>query len=282
MADSKIVDMASSPGMFDDAFSRNPVLAMIATGRGMASLDYKDEQMRLIAKQAKEREAKQRQAEIGTLYNFYPNQDYIKRGLAPERYGENDLRALAQAEKEAVAKGVMTPEVAKYFLPNVLTEGAERAGNYGLSFPYYSPKGGDPYAALAKKMGLEPEISGAEGRPYAYRMATDPSTKLPMIKEMRVVPPNTPFYEPKNAFDAAGRFNYAKSYTPEERLYNAKLAAMILGSKGKVPQEAITAWNGIGEGAANHWKKVQALKDALQLPQNAALMKKYQELLQSK
>lgn len=284
-------------GMFDDAFQRDPVLALISgvwkqedvsknapkflSEKSNNQIDIMTDKMR---QDQEKRAAEKVAAERGKPYSFYPSQDYIKRNLAPEQYFENDLAALARAQREAVKSGVMTPEVAKYFLANILTEGTKRSGNYGLSFPYYSQSGADPYKEAAKKMGITPEIAGSEGRPYAYRIVPNPNVPGKFdVKEWRTVPPNAPFYEPRNAFDAKGNFNYGdKSYSAEDRLYNAKLAAMILGSKGKVPQEAITAWNGIGAGAENHWKKVQALQDALQLPQNASLLKRYNELLQAK
>lgn len=286
-------------GLFDDAFQRDPVLALISgvwkpenisvnAGKFFSKnsenqIDIMTDKMRQDQeKRAAEQEAERVAAERGRSYSFYPNQDYIRKNLAPEQYFENDLAALAKAQREAVKSGVMTPEVAKYFLANVLTEGTKRSGNYGLSFPYYSPSGADLYKEAAKKMGISPKVAGPEGRPYDYRIVPSSSTPGKFeVKERRTVPPNATFYEPRNTFDEKGHFNYVdKSYSAEDRLYNAKLAAMILGSKGKVPQEAITAWNGIGAGAENHWKKVQALQDALNLPQNAALMKKYNEFLQ--
>ena len=278
----KIQTMASE-GMFDDAYQRDPVMALLATrGPDVASdksIEIFDNSLNLQRKLMKEQLDRKEQekliAEKGAAYNFYPSQDYLKKNLAPEQYGEVDLKTLAQAQREAVKAGVLNPEVAKYFLPNVLTEGSARSGNYGLSFPYYSEKGGDPYANIAKKLGLKPEVSGPQGFRYMYKTGSKP--------EYKTIPPNTTYYLPKKTFTEQGDFYYGQSMTPDERLYNAKLAAMILSTKGKTPEEAIKAWNGIGAGAENHLKKVQALNDALQnLPENKAIYKKYQELLQSK
>jgi hypothetical protein len=284
------IQRMSNEGLFDDAFQRDPVLSLMAAAWAPSDLPKKFEQLDVdesrrkkeqtdvmfqkIKQDQEQKERTQLASERGQAYSFYPNQDYIKRNLAPEQYGEVDLKALAQAQREAVKAGVLNPEVAKYFLPNVLTEGSARSGNYGLSFPYYSEKGGDPYANIAKKLGLEHKVSGPQGYRYMYKTGPKP--------EYKTIPPNTTYYLPKKTFTEQGGFYYGQSMTPDERLYNAKLAAMILSTKGKTPEEAIKAWNGIGAGAENHWKKVQALQDALRLPQNADLMKKYNELLQAK
>jgi len=292
------IQKMSREGLFDDAFQRDPVLALLTAAwpaseypKKMKELEIdrkrnEKSQNALMFEKIKQDQEKNEQARLaneqakliserGQAYSFYPNQDYIKRNLAPEQYGEIDLKTLAQAQREAVKAGVLNPEVAKYFLPNVLTEGSARSGNYGLSFPYYSEKGGDPYANIAKKLGLEPKVSGPQGYRYMYKTGPKP--------EYKTIPPNTTYYLPKKTFTEQGDFYYGQSMTPDERLYNAKLAAMILSTKGKTPEEAIKAWNGIGAGAENHLKKVQALNDALQnLPENKAIYKKYQELLQSK
>jgi hypothetical protein len=67
--------------------------------------------------------------------------------------------------------------------------------------------------------------------------------------------------------------------TPEQRQRNALLAAGLLASKGKTPQEAIVRWNGQGPGAMHHYAKVQEAQRMLSTKENKVVWDTYQRYL---
>lgn len=199
-------------------------------------------------------------------YGYVPDPSYVRKNWAPEKVSDEDLRALAKAQALAVHHGVLNPSVAEYFLANALVEG--RFSDYGEN-GLYAKGSSDPYAKHAKAMDVKPDPLSIE--PFS----------LPSGKQ-----PGSWWYRTKGRDDTL--------VTPEDRAYNARLAAVELASKGSDPKTAYTRWNGKGKGtipgttwrppqnydADNHWRKVDAQHRALKaVPQNKALWVRYQSLL---
>jgi hypothetical protein len=222
---------------------------------------------------------------------FY-TKTHLEKNQAPEKIKQEDLQALARAQALAVAKGVLRPEDARYFLANSLVE--NRPGNYGLSFPLYNPEGKpyDPYARFTKPMGITPvdlvaQPSAVFRETALGKKALQEHVKKTEEAKRRGAPPPSWQWSPAYEEPVPGKFAYnprgstPKSpqgreyqYTQEDRDYNARLAAAVLASKpGLTPQERYSAWNGSGEGAENHWRKVSAMQEALfSLPQNKPVL----------
>lgn len=191
--------------------------------------------------------------DLGTL-SFEPNSTYAQRKLAPEVYPIGSLDALAQAEVAATKAGILSPGLAKYWLPNQLVE--NRPQDFAMNNPpTVMPGQRDLFAPMAAKLGLPaaaPLMPSSDGKPVPVH------------------------YLPGQGMDSLW------SQDPAALVARAKAAAMFLAAKpGATPEMQIRAWNGAGPGAANHLAKVQQMAQALQtLPGNRALMQTYRELVQ--
>lgn len=186
--------------------------------------------------------------------SFHPNASYASRNLAPEQYPMASLDALAQAEVAATKAGVLSPGLAKYWLPNQLVE--NRPQDFAMNNPpTVMPGQRDLFAPMAAKLGLPaaaPLMPSSDGKPVPVH------------------------YLPGQGMDSLW------SQDPTALVARAKAAAMFLAAKpGATPEMQIRAWNGAGPGAANHLAKVQQMAQALQtLPGNRAMMQTYRELVQ--
>lgn len=186
--------------------------------------------------------------------SFHPNASYAARNLAPEQYPMTSLDALAQAEVAATKAGVLSPGLAKYWLPNQLVE--NRPQDFAMNNPpTVMPGQRDLFAPMAAKLGLPaaaPLMPSSDGKPVPVH------------------------YLPGQGVDSVW------SQDPAALVARAKVAAMFLAAKpGATPEMQVRAWNGAGPGAANHLAKVQQMAQALQtLPGNRALMQTYRELVQ--
>ena len=218
-------------------------------------------------------------AQEAGAYWFIPDLSYVQRKLKPEAFSDDNLRALAQAQAVAVHNGVLDPKIAEYMLANALTE---RRNDFGaLSLQEKGMALNPQHAATAAKMGLGPADTLVE--PYKNTVGAG-------------VAGPTQTYENPGLFTYSTRKNgegislVDKYEGQKQREMDARMAAFILSTKGKTPQEAYTNWNGKGKGvnmlgdnydANNHWRKVEAQHKLLNsLPQNQRLYRRYKELLQ--
>jgi hypothetical protein len=183
------------------------------------------------------------------IHSYYPNNDYVKRGWAPERYPVEALDALAQAEARAVKTGVLPPQLAKYFMPNQLVE--NRPEDFGIVAPPSVEAGQpDPYADHARKMGI------------GLTTVQTPYGDIRRYPDYRI-----------SSFDDPTRV--------QSLPMQARMTAMFLAAKpGATAEDKIKAWNGAGPGADNHLMKVRAMNDALTaIPGNKPLLDAYRALV---
>lgn len=196
-------------------------------------------------------------AGASTSHSFYPNSKYVERKLAGEKIDEADLKALASAQAAAVKAGVMSPEIAKYFLANSLVEG--RPGNYGITVGLEATGKANKYEKQAKLLGVEPSLAIE----YTPKGKFGPTQEEIMGRW---------FYDQQG--DSFGTSD------PLHREHNAKLAALKLATLGGSPDQVYKKWNGAGPGADNHWKKVQETQAALDsLQQNKSVRDLYNQYL---
>ena len=204
------------------------------------------------------------------LVPYYPDYKYIDKNLAPENIPMKDLNALANAQRKAEKAGVLSPEVAKYFLANALVEG--RFSHKKL--PNDEVVGFADYGVNTNRFPAK------EGRDIVAKMGIADKTVVPpgMDEQQAMISATTgrPDRKPK------GNPDDVYMEPQGDSVWNATLAASILGikaAKAATPEEAIMRWNGQGKGAENHLKKVQAVQDMLAHPRNAAVLKMYQNAL---
>lgn len=210
-------------------------------------------------------------------FSYYPNQDYIDKNLAPEKYPAANLEILAKAQAKAEKLGILSPETARYMLANALVEGPKRATDFGVNgIDEHAPEG-SKVRKIFDTMGLTQVASEAKNR--AAQWNTFITNTSPAQLRANVMIQN----ESKDRLAVTPKTDSVeKGMTFEDIQFNADLAATILGikaSKGGAPEDAIRRWNGAGKGAENHLAKVQRTMEMLNHPKNAAIMRFYQQAL---
>lgn len=203
---------------------------------------------------------------------FYPNEKYLAKNWKPEVYPISAIEQIARAQALAVKKGVMSPELAKYFLPTQLVE--NRPTNFGMSdfLEYEGNK--NPFEKIAADMQLGP--------PREL-----PDSKISILRALQQL--GTPVNLPEDTALPKGYRALGYSEMPEEPIQrqlalqdNANLAATFFGmkGKGKSPEAGAKAWNGAGKlqvagktlaDADNHMRKVREMMAMLNHPANAGI-----------
>lgn len=234
----------------------------------------------------------------------YPSPRYVEKNLAPEKtltYG--DIADLAAARKHAEEVGALTPALAEHLLPMALVEG--RSGNFGVN------QGNAFYAKPAtierfKKMGLnivdKTDPAQVEARKWDVREPGKGGAPDQFYRTITVQGPNGPqpaqvLVDPSwghlvidTIAGKKGKYLMPSGETTPGSA--ARMMAAILAEKaathGADPAVAVKRYNGQGRAteqlangvshAANadqYLAKVQAAKQMLAHPKNAALMKHF-------
>lgn len=200
---------------------------------------------------------------------YYPSQKYIDKGLAPEKFPKESIRAAARAAREAVDAGVISPSLATLILPNILTEG--RPDDFGVRGGNRWEKGENaPIGQIVKKLGIKDAVVSKD-------IDTTDIAALIGIHQMPGVRSAVPMYKKGDVV-----INSKSGENPDELKYNAKLMTAILAEKSRQSKgddlDAIKRWNGQGAGADNHLKKViEASSLLMSEPKNAEIMKLFKE-----
>jgi hypothetical protein len=202
---------------------------------------------------------------------FYPSRKYVDKGLAPEKFPKESVRAAAKAAREAVDAGVISPSLAMYILPNILTEG--RPDDFGVRGGNKWDKGENaPIGQIVKKLGIKGAIVDADVS------VEDIASLIGAHANIAGIGRNIPMYKKGDVAIVPKSGN-----NPAELAYNAKLMTAILAEKARIAKgddlEAIRRWNGAAAGGAeNHVRKVVEASDLLvNEPKNAEIMKLFKE-----
>jgi hypothetical protein len=199
---------------------------------------------------------------------FVPRSSYITNKLAPEKIPKAVVIEAAKATKKAVDAGVITPELAKYVLPNLLTE---NRADYGINDGGFYSKNPNVKKVI-EALGLQKSVISkeqaaaidAEDAKLGIRKSAP--TKGDMLQVLQGRHPGT-----------------AKQTVSEqdEIAANAMNMVTVLGIKageaGGDPLETIRRWNGAGPGAENHKRKVIEVSGALSLPQNKQVVELFNQ-----
>lgn len=182
---------------------------------------------------------------------FTPSKKFIEKGWAPNTFPKESVRAAARATRAAVDAGVLTEELARYVLPNLLTE--NRAEDFGVNNGHWPSGANRAVGKIMKALGLDDTIA-----------KSDVGNETIEYKKGDVV------VKPK------------RDSTLEGMDYNARLMTAVLGvkaanSKSGTPEEAVQRWNGAGPLSRNHLAKVLETASLLKDPANAEIVKLFQE-----
>lgn len=221
------------------------------------------------------------------LLNYYPSEKYIRKNWAPEQIGQGNIEPLAKAQKMAVAKGLLSPQLANAMLPIALVEGN---GNYGIVDGRYGYPPNPKRDKMLADMGLrvidyDGQTSNG-GIPSVAAMVTSKPTKLPDFSTFDL-------YRMKN------QGYWVPSGVPSENYYSimARLMPVVLAEKAALYGEnnAIERWNGKGKAVEDngwddeqkadskyHKGKVEEMIRMLNHPLNADIKNAYQGLLKGK
>ena len=200
---------------------------------------------------------------MASLLEYFPNQKYIDRKLAPEAMSASVVGHLARAQKQAVSSGLLDPYVASYMLPIAMVEGHD--GQLGI-LPHSYPPNAARHAMFGKmglsvadwKSGKKSDINYNKGKGEIF--ATNG------------------YWIPTSS-----------SRGPRSDEISAKMMPVILAEKAKQygNENAIERWNGKGRAieetydeymqadSANHKRKVMEAYAALHRPENYKLLDLY-------
>jgi len=204
---------------------------------------------------------------------YYPSNKHILKGQAPEQnLSENDLRSLVSAQKLAVSKGILSPELGAKLLPIAMVEG--HSGNYGV----VSGIGIHPSKKnIAKFKAMGFSIEDVRNNTKPHEVKADLEIRKVMGEKGKVV-------------DAI----MEGALSGPEAM--AKLAATMLSVKADLkgissPEDAVERYNGKGKAleyadgrlvpadSKKYVNKVQEALSLLQHPANAKLKERYLQLL---
>lgn len=187
----------------------------------------------------------------GVLYDYYPDPSYIKKKWKPEKIPAESLQALANAEVTAVRQGVLSPNVAQQFLPNALAEGRS----------------------------TQEEDERGNGTSADFGFNSMQYNRSPVIDDkIRLMGLNAIVGSPDITYN--DRHGYVPANLRSDMVdpsVSARMAAIMLSHKASLYGEdkAVERWNGQGQMALNHARKVGVLSQMLNHPSNNAILNAY-------
>lgn len=217
-----------------------------------------------------------------SLFEYFPNEKYVRRNWAGEKINSGVLENLAKAQRLAVKQGLLSPGLAESLLPIAMVEGhGEQLGILPHQYPPTAERD-----AMFNKMGLN---------------VVDFRDVMAAQKSGGDIPQADVY---KHWGEATGHYGYsAKGYWMPSGLLDrdpnrfnevsALMMPIILAEKARRygEENAIERWNGKGTAiedtgydeqfadAKNHKRKVLEAQRMLQHQKNAGLMNYYKGLL---
>jgi len=222
-------------------------------------------------------------AQVGSV-PYYPNEKYIARNLAPEKFPLSSLRELAYAQRDAVKAGVLPSTLAQMMLPNALIEG--RPDDFGVNEGFGYP----PSPETDRRMQLM-GLRVAQNDPK--RLKNSPEFQSDVAKYGLQGAAERDHARQVQNYDVERMPGYSYNYVDDGEQRNprvaARLAALVLAQKAKSfgEENAIERWNGKGRvmngpdvaDSKNHVRKVTEMQRMLAHPKNQTLRDIYMQFM---